>query len=313
MNGRNVTIEKVRGIDNEYIIKDKYGITLGIIFTLELSKNNKSSIFRIKIYKRDENQGVILKETLTLMLESLFTKANINKASFVVDEEINYQPFLEMGFTLEGILSNSIHSDSLYRDEYIFGIDEVSYLTRGITANFNLQGSNLELKVLTPSHSEIMANYYSSNKKHLMDFEPSRDEKFYTAEVQRKILAENYKQYLNGNSFNFGIFKDEALIGKLQCSNIVEGSFKSGIIGYSIDKDNENKGYMKEALNIFIEYAFNELNLHRLEGSTLVDNEKSQRVLMKCGFEKLGINKKYLFINGEWRDHITFYKINESY
>ena len=111
---------------------------------------------------------------------------------------------------------------------------------------------------------------------------------------------------------NFGIFKDDILIGKLQCSNIVEGIFKSGIIGYSIGKDNENKGYMKEALNLFIKHAFSELNLHRLEASTLVDNEKSQKVLIKCGFEKLGLNKKYLFINGEWKDHITFYKINDN-
>lgn len=313
MNGRNITIEKVRGIDNEYIIKDKYGITLGIIFTLELSKNNKNSIFRIKIYKRDSNQGIIIKETLNLLLESVFTKAGISKASFIVDEEINYQPFLEMGFSLEGILNNSIYADRQYRDEYIFGIDEVSYLSRGITANFNLKGTNLELKILTPAHSESMAKYYLDNKNHLMSFEPSRDEKFYTSDVQRQILAENYRQYLNGSSFNFGIFKESVLIGKLQCSNIVEGSFKSGVIGYSIDKDNENKGYMKEALGLFIDYAFSELNLHRLEASTLVDNDKSQKVLIRCGFEKLGLNKKYLFINGEWKDHFTFYKINEDY
>ena len=199
MNARNVTIEKIRGLDNEYIIKDKYGITLGIIFTLDLSKNNKSSIFRIKIYKKNENQPLIIKETLSQLLESLFTKSNISKAAFVVDEELDYQPFLEMGFTLEGILNNNIYSDSHYRDEYIFGIDEVSYLTRGLTANFNLKGNNVELKILTPAHSEVMTNYYSDNKTHLMNFEPSRDEKFYTVDVQRKILAENYRQYLNGN------------------------------------------------------------------------------------------------------------------
>jgi len=33
-------------------------------------------------------------------------------------------------------------------------------------------------------------------------------------------------------------------------------------------------------------------------------------VLKACGFSELGINSSYLFINGKWRDHITFYRIN---
>lgn len=312
MNGRHVTIEKSRGADNEYIIKDKFGINIGIIFALELASNNKNSIFRVKIYRKDQQQGLIIKETVMLLLESLFTKMNINKVSFIVDEEISYQPFLTMGFKLEGILNNSICSEGIFRDEYIFGIDEVSYLSRNMLVNFNLRGNNIELKILTPEHSEDMTTYYVNNKEHLKDFEPLREEKFYSSDVQRKILAENYRQYLNGNLISLGIFKDNGLIGKLQCSNIVEGIFKNGIIGYSISKEHGGKGYMREALTIFIDYAFNEMNLHRLEASTLVDNKKSRKVLINCGFQELGLNKKYLFINGDWRDHVTFYKINNN-
>ena len=43
----------------------------------------------------------------------------------------------------------------------------------------------------------------------------------------------------------------------------------------------------------------------------MADNNKSKRVLLKSGFEEIGVNKKYLYINGKWRDHITFYKILE--
>lgn len=313
MNGRCITIEKYKGNDNEYIIKNNIGITLGSAFALELTKNSKNSIFRIKIYKKDENQSLIIKESISLLLEALFNKMNMIKVSFIIDEEIPYQPLLIMGLNLEGILSNSIYNDGHFRDEYIFGIDDTQYRSLNMIVNLNIEGKNIELKILTPEHADIMTAYYLNNKEHLRFFEPSRDEKFYSIDVQRKILSENYRQYLNGNIISLGIFRNKELIGKLQCSNIVEGIFKSGIIGYSIDKDNEKKGYMKEALNIFIEYAFNELNLHRLEASTLVDNEKSQRVLQSCGFEKLGLNKKYLFINGEWKDHVTFYKINNNF
>ena len=97
-------------------------------------------------------------------------------------------------------------------------------------------------------------------------------------------------------------------IGKVQISNIVLGIFKSAFVGYSIDVEYQGQGYMKEALNLVLEYAFIDMELHRIEASTLIDNLRSQGVLMGCGFKKLGINEKYLYINGEWRDHITFYK-----
>lgn len=120
---------------------------------------------------------------------------------------------------------------------------------------------------------------------------------------------EDYRNYLNGKSVNFGIFKNDKLIGKVKISSIVLGSFRNGIIGYSIDEKEQGNGYMKEAVKLAIEYAFNELDLHRIEASAMIDNIKSQRVLKSCNFKELGLNEKYLFINGEWRDHITFYII----
>ncbi|MGL5084467.1 MAG: GNAT family N-acetyltransferase, partial [Clostridium sp.] len=160
-----------------------------------------------------------------------------------------------------------------------------------------------------PDNAQELLEYYNRNKEHLSAYEPSRDNSFYTYEVQKDILLESYKQLLNGSSFDFGIYKDNKLIGKAKISNIVYGIFKSGILGYSIDKDEQGKGYMTEAVNLLTKYSKDELDLHRVEASALVDNDKSKKVLIKCGFEEIGINKEYLFINGSWRDHNTFYKI----
>ena len=66
---------------------------------------------------------------------------------------------------------------------------------------------------------------------------------------------------------------------------------------------------MREALKLVLKYSKDYLDLHRIEASELVDNEKSKKVLINTGLEEVGINKKYLFINGKWSDHITFYKI----
>lgn len=86
------------------------------------------------------------------------------------------------------------------------------------------------------------------------------------------------------------------------------GVFRNAFIGYSIDENEQGKGYMKEAVKLAIDYAYEELELHRIEASTMVSNEKSQRVLKSCGFQELGVSKEYLYINGKWQDHVVFYR-----
>ena len=49
--------------------------------------------------------------------------------------------------------------------------------------------------------------------------------------------------------------------------------------------------------------ARDELGLHRIEASTLLHNVGSQRVLLKAGFQQIGMAPRYLQIAGKWQDH----------
>ncbi|MCI1945907.1 GNAT family N-acetyltransferase [Clostridium luticellarii] len=307
-----VSIDLVKGSNNEYIIRDNLGITIGRIFIIEISKMNKYGAFRIKFYKWGECSYRLLKNTLENFIQLLVRRNDLNKINVVAHEDINIPAFTDLGFELEGIISRSIKVDSEYKNEILFGLDFDRIKVTNINRGLHLRGNNIMLSVLTPGDASDMLNYYVKNQTHLSEYEPDRDESFYTLEMQKRNLSESYKQFLSGKNANFGIYKGKRLIGKIQISNIVIGIFKSAFIGYSIDKDEQGKGYMKEALRLVLEYAFDKLELHRVEASTLVDNIRSQRVLKSCGFKELGLNEKYLFINGKWRDHITFYKINPA-
>lgn len=303
-----VTIDPINVNKNEYIIRDNLGITLGRIFIVELSKENRYCNFRIKFYKSREGSYELLKQILETFCIPLFKDMNINKINVIADEEINIMPFTDLGFTLEGIISSSIVFNNIFRDELLFGVDYETFRNQNINKSLKIKGKNIDISVLTPSDAENLLDYYSRNKEYLKPFEPDRDESFYTLDYQRRNLIEGYKQFLNGDSINFGIYKSNEFTGKIQISNIVMGVFRSAFIGYSIDESEQGKGYMKEALNLVAKYAFEEMDLHRLEASTLIENLRSQGVLKSCGFKELGINEKYLFINGKWRDHITFYR-----
>ncbi|MGL5069323.1 MAG: GNAT family N-acetyltransferase [Sarcina sp.] len=305
---KNVKILLVTGSKKDYLIKDLSGITIGRFTILELSSNEKRSSIRLKFYRDNK---VLLEEALEIISRVIFNKKDIYKLNIFIADNINVGAFLNVGFALEGILANNTIANGAHKDELLFGIDKQSFKEGFKMLDLELQGSKINLKALNPSYAEEMVEYYTNNKDHLSEVEPTRDQSFYSVETQRAILVEGYKQYLNGTSLDMGIFEGDEFIGKIKLSNIVYGVFKSAFVGYSIDKDSQGKGYMKESLKLILDYAFDTMGLHRIEASTLLDNEKSKGVLKSCGFKEVGINRNYLFINGQWRDHITFYKIED--
>jgi len=94
--------------------------------------------------------------------------------------------------------------------------------------------------------------------------------------------------------------------------NIVRGVFLSCHLGYGLDKDEINKGYMTEALNAVIRFAFDKVKLHRIEANVMPRNKPSIRIVEKLGFKNEGLARKYLKINGKWEDHIHFVVLNKK-
>ncbi|MBS6184138.1 MAG: GNAT family protein [Clostridium celatum] len=306
-NQREVNIELIKGTLDDYIVKDKDKIVIGRFTITELDKENKKYNLKLKFYREDNYD--LLKITLEAILKAVFKDKNIFKVNVVVSESINLKPFLDIGFTLEAIFTDNIFTKGSFYDELSFGINRNEYLNSGRNNIVEMEGKNVLIRNFTPDDAQELLEYYLRNKEHLREFEPVRDASFFTYEMQKEILLESYRQLMTGVGSDLGIYKDNKLIGKAKISNIVYGVLKSGILGYSIDKEYEGKGYMKEAINLVLEYAKEYLDLHRIEASVLTTNERSKGLLLSCGFEEIGINKKYLYINGKWSDHVTFYKI----
>jgi ribosomal-protein-alanine N-acetyltransferase len=89
----------------------------------------------------------------------------------------------------------------------------------------------------------------------------------------------------------------------------VRGPLQSAIVSYWMDEGHTRRGLASAALAEVVDFAFGELELHRLEAGTLVDNVASQRVLEKNAFERFGLAKRFLLIAGEWRDHVLFERL----
>lgn len=60
-------------------------------------------------------------------------------------------------------------------------------------------------------------------------------------------------------------------------------------------------------------YAFEELGLHRLDGSWFVDNIPSKSLYVKCGWKEEGIKRSCVYKRGKWRDLVTVGVLDSDY
>lgn len=93
------------------------------------------------------------------------------------------------------------------------------------------------------------------------------------------------------------------ILGVFNINEIVKGVFQSAYLGFYAVCAHAGKGNMSQGLKLVLAYAFNELNLHRLEANIQPDNLVSINLVKNNGFRKEGFSPRYLFIDGQWRDH----------
>ena len=97
--------------------------------------------------------------------------------------------------------------------------------------------------------------------------------------------------------------EDGAIVGFLNISEIVRGSFKSAFVGYGGVAEFAGQGYMSEAMRLLLREAFTHVGLHRLEANIQPGNLASIALAKRSGFELEGFSPRYLKIAGRWRDH----------
>lgn len=176
-----------------------------------------------------------------------------------------------------------------------------------------MKNQHIELISPDPSLAWALSDYYTRNRDFLRAFEPAREEDFFTPAYQAEVLRGELLAREQGTGCRFYIHptgEPEKIIGSIGLNNIIRGAFQSCHLGYKLDKDYRNRGYMTMAVSMVVDHAFQQLYLHRIEANVMPGNLASLRVLEKNDFEKEGLSKYYLNINGTWEDHIHMVRLN---
>lgn len=163
------------------------------------------------------------------------------------------------------------------------------------------------IRLLDFEDASTLARLVQSNADYLRPWEPARDARFYTEEGQLRLARSLLEAHERGTTVPFVIeHEDGTVLGRLTLNGVIRGAFQSCALSYWVRAAYAGQGHATRAVLDAVDYAFLELALHRVQAETLLDNEASQRVLQKTGFQQFGVAKNYLCINGKWRDHMLF-------
>lgn len=171
-----------------------------------------------------------------------------------------------------------------------------------------VRGDGVRLRPPRASDYSAWSRLREGSRDYLQPWEPAWPEDDLTKAAFKRRLSIYAREMELGNAWPFFVFSEdgETLFGAVTLSNVRRGVAETGTIGYWIGRPHAGRGVATAAVRTLVRYAFDRLELHRLEAACLPTNAGSRRVLEKSGFRQEGYARAYLKINGEWADHLLF-------
>lgn len=180
-----------------------------------------------------------------------------------------------------------------------------------------IETERLLLTIPEPDAASRMLAFVEENREHLAQWTALPPPGYYTLDYWREHLASAREDFKRGQSMRLVLFHKEnpagRVVGVCNFFSIMRAAFQACYLGYNLDKDAVGQGLMDEALRAAIRYAFDDLRLHRIMANYRPINERSGKLLRRLGFTVEGYARDYLFIAGEWRDHIMTALTNPNF
>lgn len=161
------------------------------------------------------------------------------------------------------------------------------------------RGSTVRLTAVSKEDLPALARWYAdAGFLRLMDARAARPQ---TQEELGKWLEEAQK---DPNGYLFGVrpLDSDELLGFIEVDGILWGQ-GVGWLGVGIgQRDRWGKGIGTEAMRLALDFAFGELNLHRVQLTVFEYNDRAIAVYERLGFRREGVYRECLHRDGRRYD-----------
>lgn len=133
-------------------------------------------------------------------------------------------------------------------------------------------------------------------------------------EDSRAYIDGIHRHFARQSLFQWGVARsdDGTLMGTCTLAQI-DARHRRAEIGFILRRDCWRRGYMTECLHALLRFAFNELNLHRIEADVDPRNIASIGLLERLGFQREGYLRERWFVGEEINDGVFFGLLRHEY
>jgi ribosomal-protein-alanine N-acetyltransferase len=168
-----------------------------------------------------------------------------------------------------------------------------------------LETDRLTLRALTPADRAAVFALFADPRvavpTHIAPFEVIEHADEEIAFFARRFAAKG------GIRWGLTLKGDDTIIGTAGFPSIDAEKYRAEI-GYNLAYAHWGRGLASEAVRALVGLGFAQLNLHRIEATTNLDNTRSMRVLAKVGFTEEGILRDYVY----WHERGVFYGVYDA-
>ena len=178
----------------------------------------------------------------------------------------------------------------------------------GFDVSLSIAGQGVRLRTPQMSDYAEWADLRERSRAFLTPWEPVWPRDDLTRTAFRRRLRRYAQDIRDDQAYPFFVFRvpDGRLLGGITLSNVRRGVAQTCSLGYWMGAAHAGKGYMTAGVRAVIPFVFETLCLHRLEAACLPHNMASIRLLERVGFQREGLARRYLCINGLWQDHLLY-------
>ncbi len=134
----------------------------------------------------------------------------------------------------------------------------------------------------------------------------------YSIDTARDFIKTNLVEFAGNNTFAAAVVLDEKIVGTIGIHHL-DSTNKSAQIGYWLDRQAQGKGLATKCCRVLIDYAFDDLNLNRIQINCNIENVKSRRIPERLGFKLEGVHRQVEWLNNEFRDWAIYAMLAEEW
>jgi len=173
-----------------------------------------------------------------------------------------------------------------------------------------IKGKKITLRALEPEDLDFL--FQIENNVDL--WEVSHTQTPYSKYTLKKYLENAHRDIYEVKQLRLVIETlNNKTIGLIDVYDFDPKNKRAGIGIVISDKQERQKGYAAEALNLLCNYAFSHLQLHQVFAAIGLENTSSIKLFEREGFVKTGTKKDWNFYNNRFYDELFYQKINSEH